>query len=398
MSSVSQVSGGAAARFLSTRTGSIWSDVLAAADASDGAKRRADAASEGLERFVSEVLLAENLVVLCGLGSARSARNCRGVVAAPSMSDLWAAAEAKAGANFSEISANAKYKKVGPADNIEVLLSACQLANAFSESDSLTTFISETEALIVSKCRFVDGNTDLSTHETFLRKVARRSTRQPRLKLFTTNYDLCFEAAAYRIHLVVVDGFSHANPQEFDGSYFGYDFVRREQDRESPDYIPNVFHLYKLHGSVDWELHDRLIRRSAEPEKPLIIYPRHSKFELSYDQPFLEMMSRLQLGLRQPNTGLLVVGFGFNDFHIAQPILSAVRSNVGLRCLIVDPALEGSTNEYLTECSQLAMAGDHRLGLFSGTFEELVPRIPDLVAETEAELHRKRLLKVKALP
>lgn len=398
MSSSGQVSGGGRTRFLSTRTDSIWKDVSAAAEAGDDVRREADTASDALERFASEVLLAENLVVLCGLGSTRSARDPGGRLLPPSMSDLWTAAEAKAGTNFSKICAEAKYKRVGPADNIEILLSACQLANAFSESDTLTTFISETEGLIVSKCRFVYGNTDLSIHETFLRKVARRSTRQPRLKLFTTNYDLCFEAAANRIHFVVVDGFSHTNPQEFDGSYFGYDFVRREQDRESPDYIPNVFHLYKLHGSVDWELHERLIRRSAAPPRPLIIYPRHSKFELSYDQPFLEMMSRFQLGLRQPNTGLLVVGFGFNDFHIAQPILSAVRSNVGLRCLIVDPALEGSTNEYLTEFSQLAMAGDHRLGLLSGRFQEFVPRIPDLVAETEAELHRKRLLKVKAAP
>jgi hypothetical protein len=398
MSTSGPATGEHTARFLSTRTDSIWRDVSAAADAGDEARRAADVAGDALDRFTSEVLLAENLVVLCGLGSTRSAKDHGGHEVAPSMSDLWAAAEAKAGADFSKICAEAKYKKIGPADNIEILLSACQLATAFSESGSLTTFISETEALIVSRCRFVNGNTDLSTHETFLRKVARRSTRQPRLKLFTTNYDLCFEAAANRIHFVVVDGFSHTNPQEFDGSYFGYDFVRREQDRESPDYIPNVFHLYKLHGSVDWELHERLIRRSAAPSKPLIIYPRHSKFELSYDQPFLEMMSRFQLGLRQPNTGLLVVGFGFNDFHIAQPILSAIRSNVGLRCLIVDPALEASTNEYLTEFAQLAQSGDHRLGLLSGTFQEFVPRIPDLVAETEAELHRKRLLKVKAVP
>jgi hypothetical protein len=41
------------------------------------------------------------------------------------------------------------------------------------------------------------------------------------MKLFTTNYDLCFEEAAARSRFVTVDGFSHAMPQEFDGAYFG---------------------------------------------------------------------------------------------------------------------------------------------------------------------------------
>lgn len=379
--------------FLSTRTDGEWRQVSSDAGSPGGQPLPG---REDLGRFLSEVLLSENLVVLCGLGSSLSVRGAGGAPGAPSMDDLWKGAQGKAGANFAKVLELAKYKpEEGTAENIEALLSACQLANAYSASDLLGTFISETEALIVDRCRFVEVTTDLSIHETFLRKVARRSTRQPRLKLFTTNYDLCFEAAANRIHFIAVDGFSHTNPQEFDGSYFGYDFVRREQDRESPDYIPNVFHLYKLHGSVDWELCERSIRRNAMPSHPLIIYPRNSKFELSYDQPFLEMMSRFQIALRQPNTGLLVMGFGFNDAHVSQPILSAVRSNVGLRCLVVDPALKSATNKATAELQRLATAGDHRIGLFSGSFSQLVTRIPDLVADTEAEAHRKRLLGMK---
>lgn len=385
-------------KFLSARTESAWSEVTAATDANDETKQAAAFASEALERFVSEVLLAENLIVLCGLGSSRCVKNAKEEQLAPTMGALWLEAKEKAGDAFEQICAKANYKRPGDEDNIEALLSACQLAVQFRADDEVSTFISQTEALIVERCRFVRDGTDLSTHEAFLRKVARRSTRQPRLKLFTTNYDLCFETAASRIHFVVVDGFSHTNPQEFDGSYFGYDFVRREQDRESPDYVPNVFHLYKLHGSIDWEQNEQQIRKSSTASKPLIIYPRHSKYEHSYDHPFLEMMSRFQMGLRQPNTALMVVGFGFNDFHVAQPILSAVRSNVGLRCLMVDPALHGSTNRYTSAFATLAAGGDHRIGMFAGTFEDLVLRIPDLVADTEAEIHRKRLLTLKGMP
>jgi hypothetical protein len=350
-----------------------------------------------LERFLSDVLLADNLLVLCGLGSARAALGPTGQPLAPSMADLWQAAAETAGADFHTICTEARFPQPASDPNIEALLSACHLAHAFSPSPLLATFIAQTEALIVAKCRFVTNEADLSTHATFLRKVARRPTRQPRLKLFTTNYDTCFEKAATLINFLVVDGFSHSTPQEFDGGYFEYDFVRREADKEAPDYIPNVFHLYKLHGSVDWETSDRRIRRNANAFNPLIIYPEYSKFELSYSQPFLEMMARFQLGLRRPNTGLVIVGCGFSDSHIAEPVLAAVRSNVGLRCLIVDPGSERSTNRYVTEFGHLAKAGDHRLGLFCGTFEEFVPFIPDLVADTEAERHVRRLAEARGI-
>ena len=102
----------------------------------------------------------------------------------------------------------------------------------------------------------------------------------------------------------MIDGFSHSIPQEFDGGYFAYDLVHRGEDRETPDYITNVFHLYKLHGSIDWCRVGNQIHKAASPDKPLMIYPRESKFELSYDQPFLELMSRLQMSLRQANTDI----------------------------------------------------------------------------------------------
>lgn len=180
-------------------------------------------------------------------------------------------------------------------------------------------------------------------------------------------------------------------PQEFDGGYFGYDLVKRREDREVPDYITNVFHLYKLHGSVDWCRVDSQIQKAAKPDKPLIIYPRESKFELSYDQPFLELMSRLQMALRQANTGLLVIGFGFNDQHIAQPVLAAMKSNVGLKAMIVSPGLEKAGNPIINEMAMLVRDGDPRLALLETAFENLVPEIPDLVAATEEEQHMERL-------
>ncbi len=262
---------------------------------------------------------------------------------------------------------------------------------ALDPSEEVNAFITATEALIVSRCRFVSPTTERTTNKAFLRKVARRSTRLPRTKVFTTNYDLSFETAGSHARFTIVDGFSHTQLQEFDGNYFTYDLVRREPDREIPDYIPNVFHLHKIHGSVDWELRDDQVIKTTDASKPLIIYPRHSKFEASYNQPFIEMMSRFQLALRQPNTGLFVLGSGFNDTHIWQPLLAAVRSNVSLKAVVVDPALPQSTKPPVTEIKKLIAAGDSRLVLIAGGFEAFVPVLPDLVVATEEERHRERL-------
>ena len=102
-------------------------------------------------------------------------------------------------------------------------------------------------------------------------------------------------------------------------------------------------------------------------------------------------MSRFQGSLRQTETSLLVIGFGFNDKHLTQPILSAIRSNVGLRTLVVSPSLEGSDNDAVALIENLISAGDSRLGLVAATFEQFVPFLPDLVSETEEERHRMRL-------
>ena len=252
------------------------------------------------------------------------------------------------------------------------------------------------EKTIAHRCRFISDSLALPQHESFLRRIARRSTTSPRTRIFTTNYDLCFETAASRIHMIVVDGFSHSIPQEFDGEYFSYDLVRREEDGSAPDFIPNVCHLYKLHGSVDWERATERIRKRQDTDEPVLIYPRHSKFESSYEHPFLELMSRFQAAIRQPKTSLLIVGFGFNDKHITQPVLSAIRSNVGLKVVVVDPFVEQSPSEASSNMASLIAQGDPRITLVASPFEKFVSLLPDLVSETEHERHQARLRRIES--
>lgn len=333
---------------------------------------------------IADILLSENLIVLTGLGTSLCLRDPLSPddpskSRAPRMRDLWRGIQSEYERSVEKSSTNAfqailhkvRYEPAEGQENVEHLLSHCQLYVQLNSDPSVNEFIRISEMTIRNLCSFAIDEDSLRWHKAFLLKVGRRSTRQPRMKLFTTNYDRCFEEAANLARFVVIDGFSHTIPQQFDPSQFSYDFVRRDHEKDIPDYIPNVFHLYKLHGSIDWELEpgtsDGVVKK-ANPERPAMIFPRQGKFEASYRQPYFEMMARFQSALRQPKTGLLIIGFGFNDDHISQPIRSALNSNVGLKCCVVNPAFRGdltladaSHNRTLTYIERLGAEGDRRI-------------------------------------
>jgi hypothetical protein len=383
-------------RLLAPFTQGKWANLAPSKDDDNGV----EGYEPMLRRSLTEFFRSENLVVLTGLGTSLCIEGEDEEPLAPTMWNLWSTIEERVTPEvFGQVCSRVRHpkqKRKKPSDpvfvaDIELLLSKCSVAQEFESSKEVSDFIKQAESTIVELCNFLQDDTPLTVHEAFLRRIARRPTRLPRTKLFTTNYDLAFETAASRLQFVAVDGFSHTLPQEFDSSYFAYDLVRRDEDGSTPDFIPNVFQLFKLHGSVDWQRDGNRVVKQVSPDDPLLIYPRHSKFELSYESPFLDMIARFQSAVRQSKTSLLVIGFGFNDKHLAQPILSAIRGNVGLRTVVVSPSLEKSENEAVKTIESLIESGDSRLTLVGSTFQEFVPYLPDLISETEEEEHRKRL-------
>lgn len=405
-------------KVFSSNTGGDWLTADPFPVAPEGAAAPDAAPSPGeseAKRALSDLFRCNNLVVLAGLGTSLCVEPAQvGGSRAPTMGDLWREvarvhSEKMAEGHFTR-DWNGLLGLVGhPTErlDIEALLSRCRLGEAFLGGDDLVQIqrlIALAETVIADKVNFLVHDHSLPLHVEFLRRAARRSNRKSRTKIFTTNYDRCFEEAGRQGRYVVVDGFSHTAPPTFDAVHFTYDIVRRSRESDAHDFISNVFHLYKLHGSIDWERAESgEVHKNAATRRPLLIYPRNSKYELAFEQPYLETISAFQAAIREPNTGLLVVGFGFNDNHLAEPIMSAVRSNLGLKVGVVGPFLaphewqdeqkpgEAATNAHIRKLRDLAGAGDARISLVNCGFEGMVDLVPDLAAESDLEQHFERL-------
>jgi len=393
-------------RLFSTRTKGKW---IKAQDTVIGEDKKETGSLRNIQNLLTDFLTSTNLVVLSGLGASLSIKDKEGNVVAPTMKVLWD--KAVEGTDIDKIKSLVHYQPEAGSENIEVLLSKCKIAlefwpNSQDGRGDIESFVKLSEDVIKRECSFVNSTTELTVHQNFLRKIARRSSRKTRAKIFTSNYDLCFEAAGAKARFVVVDGFSHAIPQSYDPIYFGYDIVRRDHSGESPDYIESVFQLYKLHGSVDWTKEGGEIVRKQNPENPLLIYPRSSKYQQSFESPYIDMMAAFQSTIRQNETSLIVVGFGFNDDHISGPIMAALQSNINLRVTVVEPYFYGQETDdhelerdieklYHKRMAKLISEGDNRISFISATFEDFVEILPDLVAETDRERHAERFRKMR---
>lgn len=362
----------------------------------------AKAAKEELKTFLLSSLQMQHVVVLAGSGTSLGS-----ATKGPSMWALWdycvnsnpGSGNAQrtitpvAGKVIADIGYDVSVEK----ENIEALLSRCEAFLQVKDNGGVEAFITASKKVILDKCseflEAADAN-QLAAHRTFLHRLSRRRVRDSRLKLFTTNYDLCFETAAGRQGLVVLDGFSFTQPRHFDPRFFLYDIVRRPTTGDEVGTpLEGVFHLYKLHGSVNWS---RSIDGEIEvvtkptPESACLIYPAKGKYQQSYVQPHLELVSQYFSVLREPNTCLIVTGFGFNDDHLSEPILAAVRTNPHLRLIIVNPSADDLTarpkekNKYWDTLFGLAKQSED-VWLINATFGDFAEMIPDLKSLTPAQ-------------
>lgn len=234
--------------------------------------------------------------------------------------------------------------------DLEALL---DLANKVAYSDEKLQLQISTIKKYIIKCCTLEINNE-SPHRKLLRKVTKRKLKDSRVKVFTTNYDTLWEQASAMDRFTIIDGFTYSYPRCFNGRFFDYDVVirHRTRNKDEDSFIPKLFHLYKLHGSLNWrQINNEIIqteldlsdnKKSLEDiflDHRLLVFPTNNKYECTYEAPYFEMMSRFQQCLRQENTLLITIGFSFLDKHITNVIEETLKQNPSLNLFVVDPSI-----------------------------------------------------------
>src|SRR5690242_11516088 len=120
-------------KYLSAST-EKWVDTAAKENPSNDDKLIQEQDAKKLEQMLSDILLSENLVVLAGLGTSMCATGGDKVRVAPTMAEIWTAASRQEGIDFNKIKQTVRYATpANGEDNIELLLSRCQLAQMMEE-------------------------------------------------------------------------------------------------------------------------------------------------------------------------------------------------------------------------------------------------------------------------
>lgn len=321
----------------------------------------------------------ENIIILSGSGT--SVGIGIGEKFGKTMSGLWNSVIEKIG--FDKLKVFAKKIKFDALNknytDLEALLSKAIISQTFLCDPKIEMTIKQIESIIRDECSL--DLPDNAPHLILLRKLTARKLKYSRVKVFTLNYDLLFEQAASKGGYVVIDGFSFSYPRMFNGVYFDYDIVARNSNRalSEENFVAKVFHLYKPHGSLDWEKVEssndtsEQVIKADNPRSPLMIYPSNSKYEYSFEQPYFEMISRFQQELRNRNTLLLVVGFSFYDKHIKAMIYESLNVNPSITIVVVSPSIkQNNTFEDLKE--KAAIMGN--VHLVNETFQDFVKYYP----------------------
>jgi hypothetical protein len=205
----------------------------------------------------------------------------------------------------------------------------------------------------------------ISPHLPFLAKLV---ARLGRAHLFTLNYDTLFEQALEIFGIQYFDGFTGRTDARFDPSVYGLDVYYPGEVAEGRVRRFNKFlHLYKLHGSIHWQVRNEEIRarhpdlsdfisyhtlgieqkpaRLEEITKqlpPVGILPTANKFTQTLTMPFAHLFRSFQIRLSAPQTFLLVLGYDFGDDHVSR-IIEAALMNPSLVMLVVEPNPDSST-------------------------------------------------------
>lgn len=140
--------------------------------------------------------------------------------------------------------------------------------------------------------------------------------REHSVEIFTPNYDLLIEEAFERVRMPYFDGFTGAHNPFFDPASISTDVLPKRWSR-----------LWKLHGSLGWDVKNETIIRTGQRNATKLIYPDHLKYDEIRRLPYSALFERLREFLATPDSLLLCSGFSFCDPHICAVLDEGLTAN-----------------------------------------------------------------------
>lgn len=179
-----------------------------------------------------------------------------------------------------------------------------------------------------------DLDSGLASHRELLRRFLLRAASLPRLRIFTTNYDLLIEKALDQLGVWYFDGFVGTVERKLRSESYHYDlYFPGETTEGRVSRVERVVQLYKLHGSINWKRAEdgRMLDVVVGPGTPsdaefgqVMIYPSPLKVTEMNGYPYSEMFRHFASLIHQAQSVLFTIGYSFSDDHINRIIYQAL--------------------------------------------------------------------------
>lgn len=209
------------------------------------------------------------------------------------------------------------------------------IAKSILDGDvALDSIRSEIHAHIVQEIESI-RSPYLEHHIAFFDGLKKRCGNNPTtIWIFTTNYDMLFELAAFHTGINMNTGFSGTLKRFFDLETFKlvHGLIERNKFCRHKKLTVN---LIKLHGSVCWkrdpfkeQYEESLQVINSAPTERLMIMPRRRKIFETMHQPYSQLFTFSASIIGSKCKYLASCGFSYNDEHIMENlILPAVQNN-----------------------------------------------------------------------
>ena len=179
------------------------------------------------------------------------------------------------------------------------------------------------------------------------------------INIFTTNYDLFIEKSLDELmkyeSFVFNDGSNGYFIRILDSANYNKSVAYRGLNDSYLNELPTLS-LIKPHGSMNWEREqeDNILIRQSVVENPVVVKPTGLEGQETFlNNHFHDMLRVFQLELDKPQSILIVIGFSFQDKHIAKMLNRSLKNpelNVFIFCYSESDKQTILTNLGLSDC------------------------------------------------